>query len=76
MADGFLLITVKPEYEHNVYRHLTGITGVANITPLYGEYDLLVYLTAESFDHMGDLLMSIRSIEAIDDTKFLPKLEQ
>jgi len=74
MVDGFLLIIVKPNGAPQVYRHLANHAGISTIAPLYGEYDLLVQLTADTYDSLGDLVLDIQRNESIGETKFLPTL--
>ena len=72
MVDGFLLINVKPEGASDVYRQLANLSGIGSIAPLYGDYDLMVQLTAETYDTLGDLILTIRGNDAVNSTKFLP----
>ncbi len=72
MAIGFVLITIAPTQEHNVYTKLSKVPEVVELHPLFGEYDLLARIEADDFESLGVIVVNkIRSIEGILDTKTL-----
>ena len=72
MAIGFVLITIAPVHEHEVYTKLSKVSEVIELHPLFGEYDLLAKIEADDFDSLGEIVVNkIRSIEGIIDTKTL-----
>ena len=72
MAVGFVLITIAPTQEHDVYTKLSKVPEVVELHPLFGEYDLLARIEADDFDNLGVIVVNkIRSIEGILDTKTL-----
>jgi len=76
MVDGFLLINVKRDSPSSLYRHLANFTGITTIAPLYGEYDLIIQLTADTYDTLGNLVLSIQDHDSIENAKFLPSLAE
>ena len=72
MAIGFVLITIAPAQEHDVYTKLSKVAEVIELHPLSGEYDLLAKIEADDFESLGVIVVNkIRSIEGILDTKTL-----
>ena len=72
MAIGFVLISVAPAHEHEVYNKLSKVSEVVELHPLFGEYDLLAKIEGDDFDSLGEIVVNkIRSIEGILDTKTL-----
>ncbi len=72
MAIGFVLITIAPAQEHDVYTKLSKVPEVVELHSLFGEYDLLARIEADDFESLGVIVVNkIRSIEGILDTKTL-----
>ena len=72
MAIGFVLITIAPALEHDVYTKLSKVPEIIELHPLFGEYDLLAKIEADDFESLGVIVVNkIRSIEGILDTKTL-----
>ena len=72
MAVGFVLISTAPTKEREVYKELTKISDIVEIHPLFGEYDIIAKIEADSFDKLGKIIVNkIRSIRGVVDTKTL-----
>lgn len=72
MAIGFVLIGAAPAHEHEVYNKLSKLPEIVELHPLFGEYDLIAKIEAESFEKLGNIVVNkIRSIEGVVDTKTL-----
>jgi len=72
MSIGFVLISVAPAHEHEVYNMLSKVHGIIELHQLFGEYDLIAKIEADDFDEIGDIILSkIRSIKGVIDTKTL-----
>ena len=72
MAIGFVLITIAPAREHDVYTKLSKVPEIIELHPLFGEYDLLAKIEGDDFESLGVIVVNkIRSIEGILDTKTL-----
>jgi DNA-binding Lrp family transcriptional regulator len=70
MVIAFVLITTKPGAEKEVYDGLKDIPEVTELHPIFGEYDLIIKLTSDNADTIGDLVVQkIRVLEGITDTK-------
>lgn len=72
MVVGFVLITVSPGEERNVYNKLSKIKEIIYLYPLFGEYDLIAKIEAENFNTLGQIVVDkIRSEQGVLDTKTL-----
>jgi DNA-binding Lrp family transcriptional regulator len=72
MAVGYILITTQPSKEMVVYNQLREISEVEEVHPLFGEYDIIAKLRAESADGIGRTVVEkIREIDGIIETKTL-----
>ena len=72
MAIGFVLISAAPAREHEVYNKLSKVPQIVELHPLFGEYDLIARIEAESFEKLGEIVTKkIRSIKGVIDTKTL-----
>lgn len=74
-AIGFVLIDLEPAKEKEVYEKLIKIEHIVELYPLFGEYDLIAKVEADSYDAIGDLVISkIRSIDGVKATKTLARM--
>ena len=72
MAIGFVLITIAPMHEHDVYTKLSKVPEIIELYPLFGEYDLLAKIEGDDFENLGVIVVNkIRSIDGVIDTKTL-----
>ena len=71
-AISFVLISTEPMKEHRVYVELNKIKEILEISPLFDEYDFIVKIKPESFESLGEIVVSkIRTIDGVADTKTL-----
>ena len=76
MAVGYVLLNVVPGKEHSVYLHLKDQDNVADVTVLFGDYDLIVKLVADDSSSIATTVVeSIRQIPGILDSKTLAGAE-
>jgi DNA-binding Lrp family transcriptional regulator len=72
MAIGFVLISTAPAKEREVYKELMKISDIVELHPLFGEYDMIAKIEADTFDKLGKIIVErIRSIRGVVDTKTL-----
>jgi DNA-binding Lrp family transcriptional regulator len=72
MAIGFVLISVAPKLENQVFKRLSKTPEIIELHTLFGEYGLIAKIESEDFDKLGSIVVNkIRSIEGIIDTKAL-----
>ena len=75
MAVGFVLISVEPKHERDVYDRLLKIEDIVELYPLFGEYDLIAKVDAKDYDTIGEVVVAkIRSVEGVKTTKTLTKI--
>ena len=76
MAVGYVLLNVVPGKEHAVYLSLKDLESVADVTVLFGDYDLIVKLVADDLSSIATAVVeSIRQIPGILDSKTLAGAE-
>lgn len=76
MPEAFILFKTEPTHEREVYLSLTGHEDVAEVHALYGEFDLLVRITASNSKRLSDLVMNtFRRIEGVKETQTLIAVE-
>lgn len=76
MAVGYVLLNVVPGVEHDVYLQLKDMDDVADVTVLFGDYDLIVKLIADDLSSIAHaVVQTIRQIPGILDSKTLAGAE-
>lgn len=76
MAVGYILINVSPGKEFDVYTETQTLDAVIDATLLFGDYDLILKLEAESLSGIAATVVEhIRQIEGVIDTKTLAGAE-
>jgi len=72
MAIGFVLISTAPAKEHTVYNLLLKVPEITELHPLFGEFDLIAKIEADSFENLSKIIVDhVRCIEGVVDTKTL-----
>ncbi|MBC7081202.1 MAG: Lrp/AsnC ligand binding domain-containing protein [Thermoplasmatales archaeon] len=72
MPVGFVLISTAPAKEHQVYNELLKLKEIAELHPLFGEYDLIAKIEAKDLEELGRIVVEkIRKIDGVTDTKTL-----
>ena len=74
-AIGFVLIDIEPTHEKQVYEALLTIDQIVELYPLFGEYDLIAKVEADTYDAIGSVVVSrIRTIQGVKATKTLARM--
>ncbi len=72
---GFVLIGIEPTREKEIYAALMKIGQIVELYPLFGDYDLIAKVEADSYDTIGAIVVSkIRSIAGVKATKTLARV--
>ncbi|OGS64575.1 MAG: AsnC family transcriptional regulator [Euryarchaeota archaeon RBG_19FT_COMBO_69_17] len=72
---GFVLIDIEPAREKEVYNRLLAIEEIVELYPLFGEYDLIAKVEADSYEQIGSVVVTkIRSIDGVKATKTLARM--
>ena len=70
-----MLIDIEPNREKEVYEKLMSLQDIVELYPLFGEYDLIAKVEADSFDAIGDFVVQkIRSVDGVKATKTLARM--
>jgi DNA-binding Lrp family transcriptional regulator len=76
MAVGYILINVSPGKEFDVYTESQTLDTVVDATLLFGDYDLILKLEAETLSGIAAAVVeNIRQIPGVVDTKTLAGAE-
>ena len=76
MAVGYVLINVKPGLELQVFETIKAMDGIADVDLLFGDYDIIVKIVAESMGMIAKIVVeNIRQVEGVDNTKTLAGAE-
>ena len=76
MPEAFVLFKTLPARERDVYQTLSNHESVVEVHALYGEYDLLVRLSAENSASLSGMLMrDFRQIDGVKDTQTMIAVE-
>ncbi|MBE0521519.1 MAG: Lrp/AsnC ligand binding domain-containing protein [Candidatus Methanoperedenaceae archaeon] len=72
MAVGFVLINVAPGAEKRVFDTMIRWDEIEELYPLFGDYDLIAKIQAESYEALSDIIVQkIRAMEGVTETKTL-----
>jgi DNA-binding Lrp family transcriptional regulator len=73
---GFMLVSVSPLRESEVFDKLSKLHEVIEVHPLFGEYDIIVKIEAKEYDSIGEIVIhKIRTIAGILFTSTLTGLK-
>ncbi|MEM2934270.1 MAG: Lrp/AsnC ligand binding domain-containing protein [Methanocellales archaeon] len=73
MEIGFVLINVEPGKEKKVYNSLINSDEIAEVYPLFGEYDLIAKVVAPDSEKLSEVIFNlVRRIDGVKQTKTLP----
>ena len=72
MVVWFVLINTSPTDEHMVYNQLCRMDEIEYVYPLFGEWDLIIKLVAESDNILENIMIEkIKTIKGILSVKTL-----
>ena len=66
-----VLINTDPAKTKQIYDRINSLEGVANITAVFGRFDLVVMIRALDLDADSKIIAKIREIEGITATETL-----
>ena len=76
MSVCFVLISVVPRHERNVYNKLSKIPEIIECHLVSGEYDIIAKIKVDNLQNLpGIVVTKIKSIEGVKDTRTLTGLE-
>ena len=72
---GLVQLDNEPNREKKVNQKHMKLPRIVELYPLFGEYDLIAKVEADSFDAIGEFVMeSIRSVDGVKATKTLARM--
>ena len=73
MIVGFIFIKTIPKMEVKTFRELKKIKEIKELTPLFGEYDLIAKIEARDFYKLSRIVLTkIRTLPGVEDTITVP----
>ena len=66
-----VLIKTDPNKTKSAYEQIKDIEGVANITAVFGRYDIVVMIKALDMEAAGKMISKIRSVDGVLSTETL-----
>lgn len=67
---AFVLVSVAPTKEREVYEALEKVPEIKDIHALYGEYDIICKVEAPNYNAVGEVVVDkIRKIHGVIDTR-------
>lgn len=71
-AIAYVLVQTDPGREKDVHDALCRVAAVTDVTPLFGEYDLIAKVHAPDLDAINLVVLGIRTIPGLVNTRTLP----
>jgi DNA-binding Lrp family transcriptional regulator len=70
---GFIFIKIESKHEVKAFRALRKVPEVKDLTPLFGEYDVIAKVEASDFNQLSHVILTkIRKIPGVIETETLP----
>ena len=66
-----VLIKTDPNKTKSVYEQIKALEGVANITAVFGRFDIVVMIRALDIEAAGKMISKIRSVNGVLSTETL-----
>ena len=66
-----VLIKTNPNKTKSVYEQIKSLEGVANITAVFGRFDIVVMIRALDIEAAGKMISKIRSVNGVLSTETL-----
>jgi len=75
MTIAFVMITAEVGSEDELARELRKLNNVTEVHPVYGAYDIVVKVEAETIDQLKEVISSIRKLDKIRSTLTMTAME-
>ena len=73
MIVGFIFIKTRPKMEVRTYRDLMKVKEITELTPLFGDYDLIAKIETRNFNILSRIVLNkIRTLPGVEDTATVP----
>ena len=69
MVIGVTMVNVTPGKEKQVYNAIKGMKNVRDVYHVFGEFDFVVIIEAQSLSDLNNTVDSIREIEGVTKTQ-------
>ena len=75
MTMAFVMITAEVGSEDELVRELGKVNNVREVYPVYGVYDIVVKVEAETIDQLKEVISRIRKLNKIRSTLTMTVME-
>ncbi len=75
MTMAFVMITAELGSEDELVRELGKVNNVREVYPVYGAYDIVVKVEAETIDQLKEVISRIRKLNKIRSTLTMTVME-
>jgi DNA-binding Lrp family transcriptional regulator len=72
---AFVMINAEVGSEHDLVRELKKHSNVRELHPVYGVYDIVVKVEAETMDQLKEVISRIRKLDKIRSTLTMTVME-
>jgi DNA-binding Lrp family transcriptional regulator len=72
MIRGFVLVSLVAGFETSALSQISVVPGVREVTPLFGHWDAIVVVEAESLHALATLVVNqVRGVQGVERTETL-----
>ena len=68
---AYVLLSIAPLIEHEIYLALCRSNEVDEVFPLFGEYDIILKLTSDTKEGIGEIVERIKTMKGVLASKTL-----
>ena len=76
MTTAFIMINAEIGFEDQLEEELRKLNNVREVHPVYGAYDIVVKVEAETMDQLKEVISRIRKLDKIKSTLTMTVIEE
>jgi len=76
MTTAFIMINAEIGFEDQLEEELRKLNNVREVHPVYGAYDIVVKVEAETMDQLKEVISRIRKLDKIKSTLTMTVMEE
>jgi DNA-binding Lrp family transcriptional regulator len=76
MTTAFVMINAEVGSEDELAREIKKLSNVREVYPVYGVYDIVVKVEAETMDQLKEVILRIRELDKIRSTLTMTVMEE
>jgi DNA-binding Lrp family transcriptional regulator len=75
MSTAFVMINAELDSENELVKELEKLDSIREVHPVYGVYDIVVKVEAETMEQLKEVIMRIRKLDKIRSTLTMTVME-